>query len=173
MHSTLNNLIETSISERNNEWDENLKFIYFAINTMKNQTTGLTPFELMFGRQPNIPSTIAASPTLTHQELIRKSKHKHEENLKKAKERIEVEMERTKRRLDERIVRRNPVYKSNDLVKIKNNTKQNKLEASWRGPYEMIDYLDNNNLRIRNKDKIIRTHIDQVMPYFTDGHSHT
>ena len=63
MHSTLNNLIESSISERNNEWDENLKFINFAINTMKNQTTGLTPFELMFGREPNL--------TLTHQELIR------------------------------------------------------------------------------------------------------
>ena len=56
---------------------------------------------------------------------------------------------------------------------MKNNTKQNKLGASWRGPYEVIDYLDNNNVRIRNKDKIIRTHIDQVMPYFTDDHSHT
>ena len=50
---------------------------------MKNQTTGLTPFELMFGRESNIPSTIAASPTVTHQELFRKWKHKHEENLKK------------------------------------------------------------------------------------------
>ena len=57
------------------------------------------------------------------------------------------------------------------LVKIKNNTEQNKLEASWRGPYEVIDYLDNNNLRIRNKDKIIKIHIDQVMPYFTDGNT--
>ena len=79
-------------------------------------------------------------------------------------------MEKTKRRLDESIVRRHPVYKSNDLVNIKRNTKQNKLEASWRAPYEVIDYLDNNNLRIRNKDKIVRTHIDQVMPYFTDDH---
>ena len=76
---------------------------------MKNQTTGLTPFELMFGRETNIPSTIAASPTLTHQELIKKWKHKHEENLKKAKERIEVVMEKTKRRVDESIVRRHPV----------------------------------------------------------------
>ena len=71
------------------------------------------------------------SPTLTHQELIRKWKHKHEENLKKAKERIEVGMGKTKRRLDESIVRSHPVYKSNDLVKMKNNTKKNKLEASW------------------------------------------
>ena len=166
MHSELYNLIK--ISERHNEWDENLKFISFAIKTMKNQPTGLTPFELMFERKPNILSTIAASPTLTHQELIRKRKHKHEENLKKAKERIEMEMEKTKRRLDESIVRKHLLYKSNDLVKINNNTKQNRLKASWRGPYEVIDYLDNNNLSIRNKNKIIRSHVDQAMPYFVD-----
>ena len=65
---------------------------HIAINTMKNQTTGLTPFEFMFRREL-------------------KSK-----NLKKAKERIEVEMEKTKWRLDECIVRRHSVYKLNDLV---------------------------------------------------------
>ena len=81
----------------------------------------------MFGREINIPSTIAASPTLTHQELTRLWKHKHEEKLKNAKECIEVEMEKTKRRLDESIVRRHSVYKFGDLVKIKNNTKENKL----------------------------------------------
>ena len=57
MHSTLNNLIETSISGRNNKWHEILKFINFAINTMKNQTTS---FELMFGQEPDILFTIAA-----------------------------------------------------------------------------------------------------------------
>ena len=58
---------------------------------------------------------------------MRKWKHKHEKNLKKAKERIEVEVEKTKRRLGESIVRRHSVYKFGDLVKIKNNTKENKL----------------------------------------------
>ena len=78
MHSTLSNLIRTSISERNNKWDENLKLINFMTNTMKNQTTGLTP----------------ASSTFTYQQLIRKWKQKHEKNRKKTKERIEVEWKR-------------------------------------------------------------------------------
>ena len=77
-------------------------------------------------------------------------------------------MERTKKRLDEGIVRTHPLYKPGNLVKIFNNTKQNKLEQSWKGPHEVIDYIDNNNLRIRNKDKILRAHIDQCMPYFSD-----
>ena len=48
MHSTLNNLIKTSMAENQNNWDENLKHVTFAINSAVNQTTGFTPFELTF-----------------------------------------------------------------------------------------------------------------------------
>ena len=164
MHTTLNNLIKTSLAENQNNWDENLKYVTFAINSTVNQTTGFTPFELTFGRLPNIPSEIENSPNLTHQNLIRKWRKNHEENFRKASERIQVELEKTKKILDEGIIRTHPLYKPGNLVKILNNTKQNKLEQSWKGPSEVIDYLDNNNLRIRNKNKILRVHIDQCMP---------
>ena len=36
MHSTLVNLIKTSIAENNKQWDENLKYIKFVINTTTN-----------------------------------------------------------------------------------------------------------------------------------------
>ena len=81
--------------------------------------------------------------------------------MRKAKERIQVELEKTGKRLDEGITRTQPLYKPGNLVKFLNNTKQNKLEQSWTGRYEVIDYLDNNNLRIRNKDKILRVHIEE------------
>ena len=93
MHSTLNNLIETSMAENQNNWDENLKYVIFAKNSTVNQTTGFAPFELTFGRLPNIPSEIENSSNLTHQDLIRKWRKKHEENVRKAKERIQVELE--------------------------------------------------------------------------------
>ena len=44
MHSTLVNLIKTSIAENNKQWDENLKYINFVISTTTNQTTGHSPF---------------------------------------------------------------------------------------------------------------------------------
>ena len=100
----------------------------FVINSTVNQTTGFSPFELTFGRTPNLSSNVNTSPNLTHQDLIRKWKKKHEENLRKAKERIQVEIERTKKRLDEEIVRKHPLYQTGNLVKILNNTKLNKLE---------------------------------------------
>ena len=79
MHSTLKNLIKTSMEENARDWDENIKFINLSLNTIANQTTGISPFELMFGRNPNIPSDLANSPNSTYQDLIKKwkSKHKH------------------------------------------------------------------------------------------------
>ena len=167
MHSTLNNSMKTSIAENQNDWDENLKYVTI-INSTINQTTGFTPFELTFGRMPNIPFEIENSPNLTYQDLTRKWKRKYEENIRKTKERVQIELEKTKKRLYEGIVRTHPLYKPGNLVKILNNTKQYKLEQSWKGPYEVIDYLDNNNLCIRNKNKILKVHIDQWMPYFSD-----
>ena len=58
-------------------------------------------------------------------------------------------MEKTKRRLDENITRKDPIYKAGDLFKTLNNTKKNKLQPAWNGPFEVIDYIDNNNLKIR------------------------
>ena len=68
MHSTFLNSIKRSIEKNKNVSDENLKLINCAINTMENQRTGFSPFELTFGREPNIPYTITNSPTLTYQD---------------------------------------------------------------------------------------------------------
>ena len=78
MHSTLVNLIKTSIAENNEQWDENLKYTNFVIKTTTNQTSGHSPYELTLGRTPN----------LTYQDLIRKWKKKHEKIISKTREKI-------------------------------------------------------------------------------------
>ena len=98
---------------------------------MKDQNTGYSPFELTFGREPNISSTISPSPTLTHHKFIKKWKEKHERNLKVAKKKME--MEKTKKRLYESIVGKHPVYKSGNKTKIINKSKTNKIDPSWKG----------------------------------------
>ena len=58
--------------------------------------------------------------------------------------------------------------KAGDLVKIRNNTKRYQLKPLWKTPYDIIDYLDNNSLIIKNKEKIFSVHIVQALPYFAD-----
>ena len=106
---------------------------------------------MTIGRELNIPSNIALPPTLTQHELIKEGKEKHGRNLKVAKERMQMEMEKTKKRLDKSIVQKHSVYKPGDKIKTINKCKTNKLDSSWKGLYTIIDYVDHNNLRIRNK----------------------
>lgn len=77
-------------------------------------------------------------------------------------------MKKTKKYLDAKIINHHPLYKVDQLVKVKNNTKTNKLDPSWKGPYKIINVLDNNNLKILTKNKVVQVHIDNVMPYFSD-----
>ena len=72
MYSTFTNLRKTAFAENSKEWDKNIKFINFSINTMRNETTGFSPYEITFGRDPNILSIIPNSPTSTLQEVIKK-----------------------------------------------------------------------------------------------------
>ena len=46
--------------------------------------------------------------------------------------------------------------------------KETNYNKQWKGLFGVIDYLDNKNLRIKNKDKISRVHIDQCMFYFSE-----
>ena len=74
MYSTFTNLIKKAFAKNSKAWDENIKFISLSINTKKNETTGFSPYEVTFGRDPNIPSTIPNSPSLTLQEVIKEWK---------------------------------------------------------------------------------------------------
>ena len=101
---------------------------------------------MTFGRDPNLPSTLARSPTLTYNHLIRKWKAKHEKYIQKSKERIQLQQEKSKRRLDKNITRTHPIYQIGDLIKWKNNNMLNKLEPSWKGLGTIIQLLVDNNL---------------------------
>ena len=69
--------------------------------------------------------------------------------------------------MDSKIIKQHPIYKIGDLVKIRNHSKTNKLDASFKGTYKIIEILDN-SLKITTKKQVIRVHIDNTMRYFAD-----
>ena len=64
------NLIKTAMEDNQTEWDVNLKLITLAYNTTVNESTGYTPFELTFGREANLPSSLTKVPVMTYNQLI-------------------------------------------------------------------------------------------------------
>ena len=63
----------------------NLNLVYLTFNTAFHESTGLTPFEMTFGRKVNLPSALSTTSSLTYQEILDMWKKRHEDYLKKGR----------------------------------------------------------------------------------------
>jgi transposase InsO family protein len=59
---TANTMLRHFVSFEQTDWDSQLLRAVFAINHTRSASTGLTPFEVMFGRIPRLPLDIALEP---------------------------------------------------------------------------------------------------------------
>lgn len=51
---------------------------------------------------------------------------------------------------------------------MKNNHKTGKYDRAYIGPFEVIEITGPNSVKLKNKNKIIRAHKDQLKKYFQD-----
>ena len=61
MNFTLSQAIKQYVSIDNEGWDELVPYITFCINTSKQGTTKLSPFELLYGRPAVLPQDLVLS----------------------------------------------------------------------------------------------------------------
>ncbi|CAL9683895.1 unnamed protein product [Knipowitschia caucasica] len=76
---TLLDMLGTLAEQEKSHWKDFVKPLVHAYNCTKNDTTGFTPYELMFGRQPRLPIDLVFGlpldkPSLTHSEYVQKLK---------------------------------------------------------------------------------------------------
>lgn len=58
------------MAENDTEWDQNLNLVCFVFNTSVHGSTGLTPFEMTFGRKANLLSILTTKTSLIYQEMM-------------------------------------------------------------------------------------------------------
>jgi hypothetical protein len=56
-------MIKTSINDQHSNWDEILPQLQYAYNVSVHSTTGVTPFFMMFGREPKLPADLISRTT--------------------------------------------------------------------------------------------------------------
>ena len=164
-HATVKDLIRTAMSNNRLEWDNTLKFICMAYNTMVHEGTGFSPFHLVFGRDANLPSLLATTPSLKYPELVRLCKERHEKYIRKTHETIQRSKERYKRIQDARIVILQKVFEVGDLVLIE-NVQAGKLSADGIGPGVIVKVEGNNNYEIPLDNKPQRIHSNRLKLYY-------
>ncbi|CAF1437902.1 unnamed protein product [Adineta ricciae] len=122
-----------------NNWDEYLAPIIYAYNTGIQNSTGYSPFQLMFGRNPNLPLD-HTSATFTLQrtndywyKLLKCMKFYGETS----RQRTNIQQKQSKQRFDKN--RKDPKYNIHDLVLWKIPGYRSKLTERYSGPFEIIN----------------------------------
>jgi len=61
-HATMHSLLARWVSDNHRDWDEKLPAVAFAYRTSVHESTGLTPFSMVMGREARIPADLVYGP---------------------------------------------------------------------------------------------------------------
>ena len=164
-HKTLKNYLRSFVDKDNN-WDTLLCYATFCYNTTVHTSTLFTPYEVVFGRKPNIPSTFfrEPEPQYNYDNYVFDLKRVMQETHKIARNNLINRKETNKRYYDQSI---NPLeLHVGDKVLIKEHNKKNTLSRNWSGPYEVTQVHSNENITINKGRKGYRIHKNNVKKFF-------
>ncbi|XP_024120881.1 uncharacterized protein K02A2.6 [Oryzias melastigma] len=134
---TLLSMLGTLEPEQKRRWKEYVKPLVHAYNCTRNEVTGYTPYELMFGRSPRLPVDIAFglpvrdAPSSSHSQYVQNLRSRLEESYHLASRNAAKSAERNKVRFDRRV--RPSVLEEGDRVLVRNVRLRgkHKLEDKW------------------------------------------
>ena len=169
-HQGLLDYIKHYTEQYKTTWDNWIDFAMFSYNTTPHTVTQFTPYELVFGRKPNLPSilTSANEPMNTYEDYVSELKLKLTKSFNMAHENILNHKEKNKIQYDKHV---RPVsYKVGDKVLLERETflidKSKKLQPRYEGPYEIIE-INPPNCTIRYKrNKQLKVHFNRIRHYY-------
>lgn len=173
-HLTLKDYLRCYVNKDGNNWDEFLNFAIFTYNTSIHKSTQKTPYELVFGQLPRIPSNISKpNQRITYSDLARDLTNKFQTIRESARETQINGKEKSKRNYD-KTHNREYNFKAGDQVLLSNAhaaSTSKQLKPSFLGPYEIVQvHTDQKSASIRLTSNKIRTYNFKLLkPYVSDS----
>ena len=176
MNRTLEDCLRHYVSPTQSDWDLHLAPMEFAINNAKQDSTGLSPFQMVYGMDPLTPLNLdmdCKAPTA--QEMASTI----DNNMKRAKTALAAAQNRMKTSTDKH--RRDVTFKPGDRVLL--NTKNihllvvgpKKLLPRWCGPFKVLQAIGPVAYRLELPDsmKIHNVfHVSLLKAYRSDTRSY-
>lgn len=131
------------------KWRDHVQPLVHAYNCTKNDTTGFSPYQLMYGRQPNLPIDVAfglnpeGQRKVTHSEYVKKLRETLEESYRLAVEHSDKTALRNKQRYDLKV--RESTLQVGDRVLVKNVgiRGKHKIADKWsQTVYKVVKHID-------------------------------
>jgi hypothetical protein len=165
-HRTLAEYLRHYINDDQTDWDEWLPYAMFTYNTTPHSTTGFTPFELVYGHRPDLPTALTRPPKLTYsyedyakelRERIRAANQIARENTKDEKAKSKLQFDKKSKKA---------TFKVGDKVLLYDETirrgRSKKLDSQWVGPYVILEKHNDVNYTIKIKRKTLRVHANRL-----------
>ncbi|CAM4626935.1 unnamed protein product, partial [Lepidochelys olivacea] len=177
-NGTLKMMLKTFMNQHPQDWDKYLPHLLFAYREVPQESTGFSPFELLYGRRVRGPLDLMrdewegkATPdgesvvenVLIFRERLAELMGLARENLARAQRKEKVSYDRTARAR---------AYTTGDQVMVLIPVRKNKLQAAWEGPFKVVKQLNEVKyvVELSNRAHHRRVyHVNMMKPYYARG----
>ena len=175
-NSILKSLLRMRVNSEKDDWDEQLPSVLLSYRIAKQETTGVSPFELMYGREPRLPVDVrgegdeeerkpVGGPAQYLKEL--KERHKHLKSF--VQNRVQREQEKQKKNYDSRHrAEKYTDFVVGELVLLKNHRARG-LDSKYVGPYRVVRVLEEDcEIECPRTHKRRVVHVNNLRPFSVD-----
>ncbi|KAK7095116.1 hypothetical protein V1264_006567 [Littorina saxatilis] len=167
-NATLKSTLKKLCSEQPRQWHRYINALLFAYREVPQESTGFSPFELMYGRTVRGPMQILKelwtkdvdTPEVKNSyQYVFELQEKLEETLEIARENLRKSQDSGKHYYDRKAVNRK--FTPGNKVLILLPTDHNKLLMQWKGPYEVEAVVGINDYKVNvgKKSKIYHANL--------------
>ena len=168
-HRVLVEYLRHYITEDQRDWDDWIPYATYVYNTTTHRTTGYTPFELLFGYEARVPSSLQEQPTprYNYDDYVGELKGRMQTAHAIARDRLVEGKVRSKRDYDKKAV---PLtLKVGDRVLLYDESvrrgRSKKLNAKWIGPYTVLA-IEGVNATIKRGRDGVKVHVNRLKPFY-------
>lgn len=170
-HSNIHEFLRQYSSEYD-DWDDYIEMAALNHNTNYHESTGFTPFELVFGRQAREPSVKPLESDITYGEYFAKLIRRLYLLREKAPDNLVCSKERNKKYFDKK-AHPSEINIGDKVFLTIDKTKQ-KLDPIFEGPFKVIDVnKKTKNVTIIYKRKRYVVHLDRLRLVHTNAKNFT
>lgn len=148
-HRVMNEYFRTSLPSMT-DWDDWLPYFAFAFNTHPSSSHKLTPFELIFGRAPNLTKDMGTvvDPLYNHDSYEKDMKYRLSVAFNNTRKLL---LDNKQKTVDKQTKVKPLELKLGSKVKLLNEQRTNKFDTIYTGPYEVTKLLGC-NVEIEDKN---------------------
>ena len=171
-NGTLKRMLRRLCHEQPRQWHRYINPLLFAYREARQEATGFSPFELLYGRTVRGPVQILKElwskeenvPEVnTSYQYVLELRERLDETMKLAQAELEKNHERNKKLYNRKTKKR--VFQEGDKVLVLLPTDHNKLLMQWKGPFEIKGCKGGNNYVIEINRRVRTYHINMLKLY--------